>query len=72
MAKECCMCEYSRNRVWYLEDMELSVDDCTLGHTCDADECPDFEELDMSEEEFSMDNLDYLIQEALDENLSDL
>lgn len=49
MARECSMCEYHRNKVWYFEDLEFSVDACTLGYTNDADECADFEELEFTE-----------------------
>ena len=49
MAKECCQCKYHRNSVWYVEELELATDQCTLDHICDADDCPDFEEI-ISEE----------------------
>lgn len=39
------MCEYHRNSVWYVDDMEMSTDICTLGYNYDADECPHFEEI---------------------------
>ena len=45
MARECSLCEYHRNSVWYVEDVEFSTDICTLGNANDADECPDFEEI---------------------------
>jgi len=49
MARECCMCEYHLNKVWYVDDMEFSTDVCTLGLTNDADECECFEELEFTE-----------------------
>lgn len=45
MARECCQCKYHKNVVWYIYNMELATDKCTLGLLYDADDCPYFEEI---------------------------